>query len=367
MTTTETTTNHLLDEVSYVLRHFQPQPVTFVSNNDGDALWRHHEPKQPKGRQISNNKTTSFASFFYQNKSSNVRQRLRQSAQQRHTIQATYIHERIVILRFAIVYTMSTCSDNDKEKEEQPTTRRDTCTIKCIECFPQNCRVKSLADNNKLLSLQALVEEICHDISSSTTTTSLFAVTSRLLQALQQLPKLQHHEPQTATATVILPLNNKARTSMMDLALLLLRAAATSTKSATLCFPVPAAFHNNSGDVWTRQLLHFTNQVDVVHQIMTTTTTPTQQHPAQRLCREFGIFLLSLPWMPSQQQQQQQQSNPPCPVTVTSSGPSTFRLTLDLAASRGSNASPSPHFHDMASKYGTIPKVYHGTGLENAW
>jgi len=397
------------DDVSTVLEQFRPQPA-FLNFNQTDLFrqakliggdGRRKQQKQKRQRQ------QGFSQVLYAASDDQDHQPL---------LKLSYLYQRSWLgpeSAHLLLFTVS-------------------CTA------PFRVSFVGVDDNeNQLLLLTPPMEQLSADLTAAAAREkfSLFALVSKLLRALNDLDLnlVVKGKDGAVTSTAIhgdaegttSRANNTTTThptapgehqssSVLDLATLLLRCAAASSKRATLCSPRPTCLlidlydhqqqnvSQNGGDndfdeqvaiTLANQIFSlpdFTN-IDQPQQQLPekneSVTSPsnnrnnriqsnTQQHRNQA-AKSWKVFLRSLPWVNQGMilsskaalddvvpiSQLSPTSSSPTPQSSNTNNLKTFQITLDLESSVGD---PSPRYSRLAQEYG-VTQAFHGTHIERVW
>jgi len=297
------------DEISSVLQQFQPRPE-FVSRRTITAT-----ATTPNGIKSSSS---------FKGKQQQKQKREFSSVQYHgHILKLSYLLNKVILLKFEV------------------STAKPHMT-KCV--FISNDAPSS--------KLPTLLKEICENSSSSSengnnSNTSLFAVVSKLLLSLNNLPPCENmtNKQQTAIIRSIVSQGTPMQRRIWDLQIMLLRCAAAGRHSDTFCSPIPNELNQNGliGEL----ILAVTDRIN-----------STALSTGGRILHPQEIALLgmiySLPWTAAGL----------LTKSNTTQNGTLIELCLDLHPILGEH--PSPRFSNLSKKHGTT-KVYHGTKMENVW
>lgn len=321
----------LEDEVSAIIRHFRPRPG-FIPKSDA------HEWRSGTGR-VQQRGQRTFSSVIYDRNNGVLR--------------LTYLHSPQVACAAAP-------TDSGRSRicfflafEVADESR----TVTCITC-------NGPSDDVSAKFQRDVIDPMCSRLSSSADSSSLFSVTSQLLQRLNQLPETYAQMKMTqmesvdslvsrvATAQPAKPPSAVRR--ILDIQTLLIRCAAAGRNRATICSLIPVEFAssvNQDGDWLAQHVFSATNQMysaDFREQGNQMKRRDEDQHAWTML-----TFLLSLPWSKGGR------------LTFNNSNKEVkiAKITLDVSTAFGDE---TPEFTRYASEFGQS-KAFHGTKIENAW
>ena len=411
------------EEVTTVLRHFQPRPDLFVGNNSSSSSsgWV-DQPNRPSrsrggGRARRDRRDRGYSSIRYLRHD----RKLRLSYLYLDldgprcclflTLDVSTVHPR------SVVYVHCNgggpglrCSTNKLRQAVDDLCRRVAPAPAVVANDSVSASTRPDHNNATTLSKKTRTRD-CHNAS-------LFSVVSRLLQSLNHdLPALVSNSTDANVNTTVdidAVLRKEMASSchnnnnhsppavvagrILDLELLLLRSAAAGRNRATVCSPVPAEYYDaamtikhGNVEVVANGILATTDRMRRRTPLLVGVPPPQCLEPSspvstnapvvpvaeqQQQFREQVLlaFLLSLPWTKGGLEVV---ATVPAATTKTSTiaddnrhrnesplpSTTTLRLCLDITAARGD---ASPRWARLAQQRGVVT-AYHGTKIENAW
>jgi hypothetical protein len=254
-------------------------------------------------------------------------------------------------------------------------------TVKCIHY--KSTFSTDFTESHANRKLYEIVDDLCSKLciysEINQNEISLFSVISKLLlslngksitQSFNGLQQWGFASKKLESAIIILPVQVESEVTAMkknifDLQIFLLRCAATSKSSATICTPTPPSnfwFGKNDG-LTAQRILAVTNASlwDALHSSFST----PQQRQLNRGRKEMYGYLMSLPW--TNQGRCTVMSNLTSSKTILTTskwnGGTKFNVCLNLQDVIGDE---SPRLQKLSENRGTMT-AYHGTNIENIW